>query len=281
MNPSRHVRRSRLLALALSAGLSLVGAGTAAAADDPAPRPPDGHRHAAAGPAAAHHHGSGATIVSPAGQQPTPFDLVRTSVRRVGDHLVFTERVRGRAGSLQPAPTGRFAGSEVLSYVWPTSLDPSTVGFQRDTGILALAATSHPDFDDTPRADENGDGDPANDGLLWHAHWVVLVPDTTRPDGALKVRDIAEGEQPELPGTWPGIPLFLDSPDYRTTLRGHQVSVRVPLEELGFPSGFRFDGVTAALRVAADLHDPLLRVESPFDVASGDLTLPGEIRLRP
>ena len=32
----------------------------------------------------------------------------------------------------------------------PTSLDPSVVGFDKGAGILAMAATSHPDFDDTP-----------------------------------------------------------------------------------------------------------------------------------
>ena len=35
---------------------------------------------------------------------------------------------------------------------------------------LALAATSHPDFDDTPLEDEDGDGNPGNDGAKWHSH---------------------------------------------------------------------------------------------------------------
>lgn len=179
-----------------------------------------------------------------------------------------------------PAPHGTFAGSEVLSYVWPISLDPAAAGFQRGSGILALAATSHPDFDDTPLYDEDGDGKKDNDGRRWHAHWVVLVPDTTREDGALKVRDIAEGERPKLPDTWPQVPLYLDSPGYRTTMGGHRVRVRVPWADLGFPKDFRFDGVTAALRVNADLHDPLLGVENVFDVASGDLSLPGRVSLR-
>lgn len=38
--------------------------------------------------------------------------------------------------------------------------DASTVGFDADAGILALAVTAHPDFDNTPLFDENGDGDP-------------------------------------------------------------------------------------------------------------------------
>jgi hypothetical protein len=47
---------------------------------------------------------------------------------------------------------------------------------------------------------------------------------------------------------------------------------------MGFPKTFKYDGVTAALKVNADLHDPLLRVENPFDVASGDLSLPGTFK---
>ena len=34
----------------------------------------------------------------------------------------------------------------------------------------------------------------------------------------------------------------------------------------------------AALRVNASVHDPLLCVTNVFDVASGDLSLPGEAR---
>jgi len=217
-------------------------------------------------------------ISTPAGNaRPAAFDLVSTSVRRVGNRLVFLNRVVGHAGSVRPRPQGSLAGSGVLSYVWPTTLDPSTVGFPRGSGILALAATSHPDFDDTPRYDENRDGHRDNDGAHWHAHWVVLVADATRADGALKVRDIAEGEQPELPKTWPGVPLLLDSPPYATQVLRHAVRIDVPLSAVGGDTTFRYDGVTAALRINADLHDPLLRVENVFDVASGDLSLPGTV----
>ena len=38
---------------------------------------------------------------------------------------------------------------------------------------------------------------------------------------------------------------------------------------------FNFDGVTSGLRVSTTPHDPLLCVEAGFDVASGDLSLPG------
>ena len=38
-----------------------------------------------------------------------------------------------------------------------------------------------------------------------------------------------------------------------------------------------FDGVTAALRVNASMHSPLLCVANVFKVASGDLSLPGKV----
>ncbi|HEX6340268.1 hypothetical protein [Umezawaea sp.] len=253
-------RRAALTAVAVCLAAAVVPAVGSAAGGD--------HDHGA------DHHGGG--IPSAGGDvHPAAFDLVRTTVRRQGDRLVFTEQVRGAAGSVKPRPTGAFAGSSVLSYVWPVSLNPSTIGFTRDSGVLALAATSHPDFDDTPLYDENHNGVKNDDGHLWHSHWVVLVPDTTRPDGALKVRDVLPGEKPDLPRTWPGVPLYLDSPPYPTRFAGRTVRIEVPARDLGFPSTFSYDGVTAALRVNGDLHDPLLRVENVFDVASGTLSLPG------
>lgn len=231
--------------------------------------------------AACQHHTAdeGVPVPSAAGDAVDgAFDLVLTEVRREGDHLVFVERVSGRAGASVPTPIGRQAGSRVFSYVWPTSLDPSAVEFEGGTGTLALAATAHPDFDDTPLYDEDGDGDTGNDGRLWHSHWVVLVPDEDCGPGSLKVRDIPEGSTPRLPATWPGLPLFIDSPGYEPDLSGSEIRVRVPLRAVGFPETFQYDGVTAALRVSASVHDPLLCVTDVFDVASGDLSLPGRTR---
>ncbi|MFN8859497.1 MAG: hypothetical protein ACK6DP_19810 [Gemmatimonas sp.] len=211
------------------------------------------------------------------GPQLAAFDLVQTTVRRVGTRLVFTEQLAAAAGTTRPTASGTLAGSSVYSYVWPTSLEPSAVGFAEKTGTLALAATSHPDFDDTPKYDENGDGDPANDGTLWHSHWVVLTKDDVCGPGALKVRDIPAGTTPKLPATWPGLPLFIDSPGYEPQLSGRTIRVDVPLKDVGFPTSFAFDGVTAALRVNASVHDPLLCVVDVFDIASRTLTLPGKV----
>ncbi len=207
----------------------------------------------------------------------TDFDIVRTAIDRSGDDVVFSMAVSGRAGASRPAPSGKLAGSAVYSYVWPTSIDSAAVGFDAAQGILAFAVTSHPDFDDTPLQDENGDGDKANDGDLWHSHWVVLVPDEACGRGALKVRDIPEGAKPRLPGTWPGLPILIDSPGHEPRFAGPEVTVRVPAASLGDIEGVRFDGVTAGLRVNASVHAPLVCVADVFDVASGDLSLPGRV----
>lgn len=205
------------------------------------------------------------------------FDIVRTEVRREGDFVIFRQEVRDAAGAVTPNAIGVLAGSEVFSYVWPTSINSEAVGFDKDQGILAFVLTSHPDFDDTPREDENGDGDPNNDGGVWHSHWVVLTEDASCA-GGLKVRDIPEGTSPRLPPTWPNLPILIDSPGFVPTLSGEVVEVRVPVSAAAFPAEFNYDGVTAALRVNADLHQPLLCVTGVNDVASGDLSLPGKVK---
>jgi hypothetical protein len=197
------------------------------------------------------------------------FDLVNTNITKQAQMLVFTQTVSGKAGESKPPPTGHFAGSEVYSYVWPTSLDSSAVGFEAKQGVLALAATFHPDFDDGA----NG----AKNRSLWHTHWVVLVPDDACGKGNLKVKDIPEGAKPKMPPTWPGVGILIDSPNYPPSFSGSSIQVRVPLKDLGFPASFKFDGVTAGLRVNANLHAPLLCVADVFKVASGNLSLPGQV----
>jgi hypothetical protein len=219
----------------------------------------------------------GAVVSSRDVSASAPFDILEAHVRRDGELLLFTMRTAGEAGSERPAPAGTLAGAPVLAYVWPTTLDPAVVGFAGGAGILALAATSHPDFDDTPLQDEDADGNADNDGARWHSHWVVLAADETCGPGALKVLDIPEGTAPPLPPTWPGLPILIDSPGYSPLLAAEKVAVRVPLAAVGGGAELRYDGVTAALKVNANLHAPLLCVTGTFDVASGDLSLPGGV----
>lgn len=205
------------------------------------------------------------------------FDIVFAQVVRVGSHLYFQMVVNGEAGVTIPEATGEVPGAEVLSYVWPTSLDTAVVGFEPEQGILALAVTSHPDFDDTPLWDEDGDGNPNNDGALWHSHWVVLVADPACGTGGLKVREIPEGEAPAVPKTWPELPILIDSPNYELELFQSEVVVTVPHTDLDYVEEFAFDGVTAGLQVNANLHDPFLCVTGVHDIISGDLSLPGKM----
>lgn len=206
------------------------------------------------------------------------FDILAAHIHQKDDTIVFHMTTNGVAGAHKPTPVGALAGAPVYSYVWSTSLDPATVGFEGKTGILALAATSHPDFDDTPLYDEDGDGDANNDGINWHSHWVVLTPTEACGEGALGVRDIPEGETPAMPATWPGLPIFIDSPGFTPVFNGPEIQINVALPDVSVFDGAAYDGVTAALKVNANIHAPLLCVMDVFDVASGDLSLPGRIR---
>ncbi|MCT8998894.1 hypothetical protein [Chelativorans intermedius] len=213
-------------------------------------------------------------IEGPASAEPAAFDIRRAGIAIDGSSLVFSMQTEGEAGAQRPQPAGQLGGAPVWSYVWPTSFDPSVVGFDREAGILAFAVTAHPDFDDTPLFDEDGDGDAGNDGQHWHSHWVVLVEDDACGAGALKVRDIPEGASPRLPKTWPDLPILIDSPGWHPRFEEDRLSVRVPFDPETELKGVRFDAVTAALRVNASIHSPLLCVTDVFEAAGG-LSLPG------
>jgi hypothetical protein len=234
---------------------------------------------AAAGIADAHDAGkhTGGILAQPSKTVSADFDIVHAKVTRAGSVATFHMAVSGKAGRSKPAATGKLAGSRVFSYVWPTSLDPYAVGFERGSGILAMAVTAHPDFDDTPLYDENGDGKRDNDGDLWHSHWVVLKPDAACGKDALAVVDIPEGASPRLPKTWPGLPLLIDSPGWDPVLTAERIEVQVAFDAPDVLADLTFDGVTAGLRVNASMHSPLLCVTDVFKVASGDLSLPGRI----
>ncbi|MEO5823753.1 MAG: hypothetical protein ABIT71_24875, partial [Vicinamibacteraceae bacterium] len=77
------------------------------------------------------------------------FDLTAASVTYLVDLdlLVFEQQVAGTAGGTTPKAHGALDGAPVLGYVFPTSLPSTAVGFGTAEGIVALAVTSHPDFD--------------------------------------------------------------------------------------------------------------------------------------
>jgi hypothetical protein len=195
-------------------------------------------------------------------------DIIETVIATKGDSAIFTTRVRGEAGKDKPDATGKFEGSSVYAYVWPTSHDSGAIGFDKGQGIVALAVTFHPDFDDAAKGGKNRH--------VWHPHWVVLAEDKAC-GGGLKVIDIPEGTKPKVPDTWPGVPLLIDSPEYPTTFKGDTVDVEIPLSLIGGLAGASYDGVTAGLKVNGNLHAPLLCVDNVFKVASGNLSLPGKV----
>lgn len=223
-------------------------------------------------------HQMGAILSPSDSTKISSFDILAAHVHREGRTVTFHMSINGKAGAETPKTTGRLNGSLVYGYVWPTSLDPSTIGFEENTGILALAVTSHPDFDDTPLYDENADGDLTNDGALWHSHWVVLKPTKACGEDALAVRDILKNETPKLPATWSGLPILIDSPGYTPQFDGSEVKVTVAFADLSLVSGVDYDGLTVKMLVNTDAGAPLLCVTDVFDIASGNLSLPGKIK---
>lgn len=217
-------------------------------------------------------------VLSPENQEIDPnYDILAAHVHRKGRVVTFHMTTKGTAGETVPEANGALAGAPVQSYVWPTSLKPETVGFEGGNGILALVATSHPDFDDTPLFDEDSDGDLLNDGAKWHSHWVVLTPNEACGAGALSVQDIPDGATPKMPATWPGLPIYIDSPGYSPVLQAEEITLNVAFADESAIDGLSYDGVTSALRVNQNVHAPLLCVVDVFDVASGDLSLPGKV----
>lgn len=204
---------------------------------------------------------------------PAAFDITRATATTDGRLATFVIEVTGTAGSVKPTPTGQLQGAKVDAYVWPTRLDPGAVGFETGSGILALAVTAHPDFDDTPLFDENADGILDNDGAYWHSHWVVLGEDAACA-GGLKVRDISPG-QDVLPATAPMLPIAMDSPGMSPILDGSTVRLTVPVEGA---EDVAFDAVTAELQVhPREGGTPFLCVVGVRKTASGDLSYPGRI----
>ena len=191
------------------------------------------------------------------------------------DLLAFELDVQGTAGNTVPRAKGSMDGAPVLGYVFPTNLSSTDVGFSETEGVVALAVTSHPDFDDTPLWDENSDRDYENDGVVFHTHWVVLVPDERVP-GNLAVQEFRkEDTSVVLPPTNPGLPMYMDSPGHAVVLRGKTLRVLVPAFRVNNRTDFNFDAVTAYMELnTSDESRPMLGVYEVYNILSGDLSLP-------
>lgn len=214
-----------------------------------------------------------AQIIAPG--ETSDLKITEANVRVIDDLqvVVFELTVEGEAGRTVPEAAGQLDGAPVLGYVFPTTLAPGDVGFAPGEGIVALAATSHPDFDDTPLWDESSSGSYDDDGRVFHTHWVVLVPDD-RVAGGLSVKESRNAAE-DLPPTAPGMPIYLDSPGFNVVLRGNTLRLVVPLFRLSNNTDFRFDAVTAYMQVNTSKPDvPMLGVYKVYDVLSNDLSLP-------
>ena len=194
-------------------------------------------------------------------------------------HTIWEIQVKGLAGATTPKPAGKLDGAPVLGYVFPTNLKPTDVGFGETEGIVALALTSHPDFDDTPLWDENGDRIYDNDGVVWHPHWVILVKDD-RVKGGLAVKQFTPGDSSvTLPPTNPGMPMYMDSPGFQVVTKGNAIRVTVPDYRINHQVSFNFDAVACYMQVnTSDKSKPMLGVKTVYSVASGDLSLPYSVK---
>ncbi len=192
---------------------------------------------------------------------------------------VWEITVKGTAGKTTPTPAGQLNGAPVLGYVFPTTLKSTDVGFGTTEGIVALALTSHPDFDDTPIWDENQDRNYTNDGIVWHPHWVVLVKDK-RVAGGLAVKQFKKGDQSViLPPTNPGMPMYMDSPGFQVITKGNTIRVVVPDYRINNKTDFSYDGVGAYMQVnTEDKQKPMLGVYKVYTIASGNLSLPYKVK---
>lgn len=209
------------------------------------------------------------------------FNIQKTTVVHHKDLgvTVWSISVKGMAGKTTPKENGALDGAPVLGYVFPTSLQSTDVGFNATEGIVALALTSHPDFDDTPLWDENNDANYANDGVVWHPHWVILTEDK-HVAGGLAVKQFKKADNSVvLPPTNSGMPMYMDSPGYPVRTSNQSIQVVVPDYRMNHRTDFQYDGVTAFMKVNTSNENlPLLGVYAVYSVSSGNLSLPYKVQ---
>lgn len=191
------------------------------------------------------------------------------------DLMVFSMDLHGPAGKTVPKAVGQLDGAPVVAYVFPTTLKAADVGMGSAEGIVALAITSHPDFDDTPLWDEDANGKYDDDKVIYHTHWALLAKDERVP-GGLAVKEFKkEDKSVVLPPTNCGMPMYLDAAGHSVVERGNTIKALVPAYYLRNKTSFKFDGVTCYMQVNTScMARPMLGVYEVYSVASGDLSLP-------
>ncbi|WP_367873630.1 hypothetical protein [Luteolibacter sp. Populi] len=191
------------------------------------------------------------------------------------DLIVFSMDLEGPAGKTVPKAAGQLDGAPVLAYVFPTTLKAADIGMGSAEGIVALAITSHPDFDDTPLWDEDGNGRYDDDKVIYHTHWALLAKDERVP-GGLAVKEFKKDDKSVvLPPTNCGMPMYLDAAGHPVVERGNTLRAIVPAYFMRHKTDFKFDGVTCYMQVNTScMAKPMLGVYEVYSVASGNLSLP-------
>lgn len=199
------------------------------------------------------------------------FDIesARITYEPLLDSYVFTIEAKEDVASVVPIPAGQVDGAPVLGYVFVTDLLPSDIGYQNTEGKVALAVTSHPDFDDTPLWDENNNQSYDDDGVLYHSHWVVLDANNRALTG-LAVKQATDNDV--LTPTSP-MAMYLDSPGYTIIERDEQLHVLVPANGIKRRTNFTANALTAYLEVEVVNEKPLLKVENIYDKFEGEITV--------
>lgn len=75
-------------------------------------------------------------IKAPAGGSEFQIESARVVELEELDAFVFEVEVAGTAGRVTPEAAGQLDGAPVLGYVFPTNLNPTSVGFGSVEGIL-------------------------------------------------------------------------------------------------------------------------------------------------
>jgi len=206
-------------------------------------------------------------------EAPDSFDIVDATVDYISevDSFVFTMDTLSQPAVSAPEPIGKIDGAPVFGYVFPTSIPPENVGFKDiDDATLALVVTTHPDFDDTKYWDENGDNNYENDGVVYHSHWVALVPDTGSGAGLSVPSQADKSKRPPTAQ----MPMYLDSPGFHLFVQDNKLKVIVPAQRINKLTGFKFNGLTAEMNVDLSGSGPVLRVNKVIDNLAGDSSTP-------
>lgn len=189
------------------------------------------------------------------------------------EEIVISLKVKGTAGATTPDSLGKLNGSGILTYLFMTSLNPMDVGFGETEGMVALAVASHPDVDYSPLWDENNNGNYADDGKHWQAHWILLVKDE-RVKGGYSVKEIKNNTAINMPTTAAyNVPLYLDSPGFQVITKNNTVKVVIPVGRINRKTNFQFEIVTGYMLFnTTDNSLPMLGLVNVYDRSSKEVT---------